>query len=55
MFFAFRNFMSKVNLKSISSKLIIVGCLAVLIPLLIVGTIAIMKSSTALLQMADLF
>lgn len=43
--------MSKVNLRSISSKLIIGGCLVVLIPLVAVGVIAIWKSSQALLEL----
>ncbi|NOR25150.1 MAG: HAMP domain-containing protein [Desulforhopalus sp.] len=45
--------MNKVNLKSISTKLILVGCLVVLIPLLIVGALAIMKSTDSLLQMGS--
>ena len=45
--------MSKVNLKSISTKLILAGCLAVLIPLLIVGVVATMKSTDALLNMGQ--
>ena len=45
--------MSKVNLKSISAKLILGGCLAVLIPLLTVGVIATMKSTDALLNIGQ--
>jgi len=45
--------MSKLNLKSISSKLIIGGCLAVLIPLLVVGIMATVKSTNALLDVAQ--
>ena len=42
--------MGKLNLKSISAKLLICGCLAVLIPLLLVGVMANIKSTNALLS-----
>lgn len=42
--------MAKVNVKSISFKLIVGGCVAVLIPLLVVGVISITKSKNALLH-----
>lgn len=41
--------MKKMNLNSIASKLIIGGCLVVLVPLLVVGGIAVVKSKSALL------
>ena len=45
--------MSKVNLKSISAKLVVTGCIAVLIPLVVVGVIAITKSTDALLNIGQ--
>ena len=42
--------MKKINVRSISFKLILGGCLVVLIPLLIVGYLAVTKSSKALLE-----
>ncbi len=45
--------MAKMNTKSISFKLITGGCIAVLIPLLIVGIYAVTKSSSSLLHVSQ--
>ncbi len=45
--------MAKFNTKSISFKLITGGCIAVLIPLLIVGIYAVTKSSSSLLHVSE--
>ncbi len=45
--------MSKINVHSISFKLIIGGCLLTLIPMLIIGWISISKSSNALLHIGQ--
>ncbi len=42
--------MGKINVRSISFRLVTGGCIAVLLPLLVVGTISIMKSTSALLE-----
>lgn len=45
--------MAKINTKSISFRLVAGGCIAVLIPLLIVGYYAVTKSSSALLHVSQ--
>lgn len=45
--------MAKFNTKSISFKLVTGGCIAVLIPLLIVGIYAVNKSSSSLLHVSE--
>ena len=42
--------MKKVNVRSIAFRLVVGGCVAVLIPLLVVGLISMNKASSALLQ-----
>jgi methyl-accepting chemotaxis protein len=44
--------MKKLNTKSISFRLVIGGCLAVILPLIVVGYLAITKSSEALLTIS---
>jgi len=44
--------MKKINFNSITFRLVLGGCIAVLVPLLIVGTVSVFKSTTALSEMS---
>ncbi len=44
--------MKKINIHSISFKLIVGGCILVLLPLVVIGVLSVMKSTSALLEVA---